>query len=116
MVPWGKLLGGVAGVAMGGPFGGVGGGAVGHAGDEGGLPRVGFLTDAFAVDQLSWALLDGLRNGTEVPIEGGRLQFRPTSRMAGTDMRAPLASTRVTKKRPEEESFVPAPKRVSRNS
>ncbi len=40
MVPWGKLLGGVAGFAMGGPFGAVVGAALGHAADQGGLPRV----------------------------------------------------------------------------
>ncbi len=40
MVPWGKLLGGVAGFAVGGPFGAVVGAALGHAADQGGLPRV----------------------------------------------------------------------------
>lgn len=40
MVPWGKLLGGVAGFAMGGPFGAVVGAALGHAADQGGLPRI----------------------------------------------------------------------------
>jgi len=41
MVPWGKLLGGVAGFAMGGPFGAVVGAALGHAADQGTLPRIG---------------------------------------------------------------------------
>ena len=44
MVPWGKLLGGVAGFAMGGPFGAVVGAALGHAADQGGLPRVSLGT------------------------------------------------------------------------
>ena len=37
---WGKLLGGVAGFALGGPFGAVVGAALGHAADSGGLPRI----------------------------------------------------------------------------
>lgn len=36
---WGKLLGGVAGFAMGGPFGAVIGAALGHAADQG-APRI----------------------------------------------------------------------------
>lgn len=40
MVPWGKLLGGVAGFAMGGPFGAVVGAALGHAADNGSMPRI----------------------------------------------------------------------------
>ena len=36
---WGKLLGGVAGFAMGGPFGAVVGAALGHAADQG-VPRI----------------------------------------------------------------------------
>jgi len=40
MVPWGKLLGGVAGFALGGPFGAVVGAALGHAADQGAVPRV----------------------------------------------------------------------------
>ena len=47
MVPWGKLLGGVAGFALGGPFGAVVGAALGHAADQGTVPRIsmgnGFL-------------------------------------------------------------------------
>lgn len=37
---WGKLLGGVAGFAFGGPLGAVVGAALGHAGDQGALPRI----------------------------------------------------------------------------
>ena len=39
---WGKLLGGVAGMMMGGPFGAVMGAALGHAADQGGLPKLSF--------------------------------------------------------------------------
>jgi DnaJ like chaperone protein len=37
---WGKLIGGVAGLVMGGPFGAVMGAALGHAADQGALPRI----------------------------------------------------------------------------
>jgi DnaJ like chaperone protein len=39
---WGKIIGGMAGFAMGGPFGAVVGAALGHAADSGGMPNVGF--------------------------------------------------------------------------
>jgi DnaJ like chaperone protein len=39
---WGKLLGGIAGFAMGGPFGAMLGAALGHAADGGELPRISF--------------------------------------------------------------------------
>ena len=38
---WGKIIGGVAGFAMGGPFGAVVGAALGHAADNGGLADIG---------------------------------------------------------------------------
>lgn len=38
---WGKLLGGMAGFAMGGPPGAVMGAAFGHAADSGAMPRIG---------------------------------------------------------------------------
>jgi len=38
---WGKIIGGVAGFAMGGPFGAVVGAALGHAADSGGLGDIG---------------------------------------------------------------------------
>ena len=38
---WGKLLGGVAGFAMGGPFGAVVGAALGHAAENGGIGQAG---------------------------------------------------------------------------
>ncbi len=39
---WGKIIGGMAGFAMGGPFGAVVGAALGHAADSGGIPNMGF--------------------------------------------------------------------------
>jgi DnaJ like chaperone protein len=39
---WGKIIGGMAGFAMGGPFGAVVGAALGHAADHGGMPNMGF--------------------------------------------------------------------------
>jgi DnaJ like chaperone protein len=38
---WGKILGGMAGFAMGGPMGALFGAAIGHAADEGGLQAMG---------------------------------------------------------------------------
>ena len=38
---WGKIIGGVAGLAMGGPFGAIAGIALGHAADSGGAGRIG---------------------------------------------------------------------------
>ena len=39
---WGKLLGGIAGFAMGGPIGAMVGAALGHAADGGEMPRMSF--------------------------------------------------------------------------
>ncbi|MEJ1975172.1 MAG: TerB family tellurite resistance protein [Acetobacteraceae bacterium] len=39
---WGKVIGGFAGLVMGGPFGAVMGAALGHAADQGAIPRVAF--------------------------------------------------------------------------
>jgi maltose alpha-D-glucosyltransferase/alpha-amylase len=49
-------------------------------------PRVGYLTDAFAIDSFTRAVLRGLRNSSKLTIEGGALEFRPTSLMAGLDL------------------------------
>ncbi len=50
-------------------------------------PRVGYLTDAFAIDNFSYAVLRGLRASETIAIEGGgTLQFRPTSLMAELDL------------------------------
>ncbi len=45
-------------------------------------PRVGYLTDAFAVDALTRGMIDGLRDSRVMPIDDGELQFRPTVLMA----------------------------------
>lgn len=39
---WGKIIGGMAGFAFGGPFGAVVGAALGHAAERGGMPPGGF--------------------------------------------------------------------------
>ena len=44
-------------------------------------PRVGYLTDAFSLDELTEAMLAGLRDGSRIAIDGGALEFRPTSLM-----------------------------------
>jgi maltose alpha-D-glucosyltransferase/alpha-amylase len=50
-------------------------------------PRVGYLTDAFAVDALTRGMIEGLRDSRVVSLgEEGELQFRPTSRMASLEL------------------------------
>ena len=49
-------------------------------------PRVGYLTDAFAIDAFARAVLRSLRASDVLKIEGGTLEFRPTSLMAALDM------------------------------
>ncbi len=49
-------------------------------------PRVGYLTDAFAIDGFTRAVLRNLRSSAAVAIEGGTLEFRPTSLMAALDL------------------------------
>ena len=51
-------------------------------------PRVGFLTDGFAVDSFSHAMIEAWRAGTVVPLEGAELRFQPTPLMAGLDLPA----------------------------
>ena len=47
-------------------------------------PHLGFLTDAFALDGLTEAMLAGLRTAANVPLpDGAALQFRPTALMEG---------------------------------
>lgn len=55
---WGKLLGGIAGFAMGGPFGAMLGAALGHAADGGQIPRISFGESPFNPARLA-ALLGG---------------------------------------------------------
>ena len=56
-------------------------------------PRVGYLTDAFAIDALTAGLLDGLRTSATIALDGGTLEFRPTARMDTLDL-APDAEIR----------------------
>jgi DnaJ like chaperone protein len=60
---WGKMIGGIAGFAMGGPFGAVVGAALGHAADSGAMPamRMGF-TDFTAFSPARMAALLGRRD------------------------------------------------------
>jgi DnaJ like chaperone protein len=51
---WGKVIGGMAGFAMGGPFGAVVGAALGHAADQGAVPNLRSLPQG---------MLGGLFNG-----------------------------------------------------
>ena len=49
-------------------------------------PRVGYLTDAFAIDRFTRAVLQNLRTSQSIEFEGGRLEFRPTSLMAPLEL------------------------------
>src|SRR4051794_9623319 len=53
---WGKLLGGIAGFAMGGPFGAMVGAALGHAADGAQMPQFSFGTSPFNPARLAAAL------------------------------------------------------------
>ncbi len=44
--------------------------------------RVGYLTDAFALDALTRGMIAGLRDHAVVPLDDGELRFVPTSMMA----------------------------------
>jgi maltose alpha-D-glucosyltransferase/alpha-amylase len=48
--------------------------------------RVGFLTDAFAVDALPIAVLRGLANSAVRPLANGEIRFSPTARLAEIDI------------------------------
>ncbi len=58
---WGKLLGGAAGLVMGGPFGAVMGAALGHAADQGAIPRMR-LPGGFGLNQARIAAMLGGRD------------------------------------------------------
>jgi DnaJ like chaperone protein len=59
---WGKILGGFAGFAMGGPVGALFGAALGHAADQGALPNVaGRLSNGMPFDGARLAALLGRR-------------------------------------------------------
>lgn len=46
--------------------------------------RLGYLTDAIAVESLLRGTLKALKDGAELPVEGGTIRFEPTSRLAET--------------------------------
>jgi len=48
--------------------------------------RVGFLTDAFALDSFARRLIELMAAGARVATEGGELQFNPTSRFASINI------------------------------
>jgi maltose alpha-D-glucosyltransferase / alpha-amylase len=48
--------------------------------------RVGFLTDAFAVDALPLAVMRGLRTSAVRPLAKGEIRFIPTTRLAEIDI------------------------------
>ena len=51
-------------------------------------PRVGLLTDGFAIDTLTRGMLDGFADSRIIPFDDGELQFRPTSMMQTIDLPA----------------------------
>ncbi len=59
---WGKIIGGMAGFAMGGPFGAVVGAALGHAADNGTTPNLRSGFGSFAFDPARLAALLGRRD------------------------------------------------------
>ena len=61
---WGKIIGGVAGFAVGGPFGAVVGAALGHAADQGAVPSMGSLPQG---------LLNGLGGFGNGPLGPARI-------------------------------------------
>jgi maltose alpha-D-glucosyltransferase/alpha-amylase len=50
--------------------------------------RVGFLTDAFALDALPRAVLRGLAREAALPLSAGEIRFLPTARFAATSFPA----------------------------
>ena len=59
---WGKVIGGMAGFAMGGPFGAVVGAALGHAADSGAVPHMRMGLSDFAFSPARIAALLGRRD------------------------------------------------------
>jgi maltose alpha-D-glucosyltransferase/alpha-amylase len=49
-------------------------------------PRVGYLTDGFAIDSFARAVMRSLRDSSVLKLPQGTLQFRPTSLMATLDL------------------------------
>ena len=48
--------------------------------------RMGYLTDAIAVERLLRGTLRALKAGGELPIDGGVIRFEPTARLAETEI------------------------------
>jgi maltose alpha-D-glucosyltransferase/alpha-amylase len=48
--------------------------------------RVGYLTDAFAIDGLVRGLMEGLRTQRRMKLPSGEIEFRPSSRLAALDL------------------------------
>ena len=60
-------------------------------------PRVGFLTDAFALDPLAWSWLGAMREATVVELDGeGEIRFVPTSRLAEIEIPADARIRRLS--------------------
>ena len=51
-------------------------------------PRLGYLTDAFALDALARGVVDLLRAGKPVPASDGEVRFVPTAQLASLDIPA----------------------------
>ncbi|MBC7800735.1 MAG: maltose alpha-D-glucosyltransferase [Gemmatimonadaceae bacterium] len=49
-------------------------------------PRVGYLTDAFAVDAMARGIITALRDGAVVSLDDGELRFIPSGPMATLDL------------------------------
>ena len=56
-------------------------------------PRVGFLTDGFAVDALTRGMIEAWRAAAVLPVDAAELRFLPTSRMDSLEL-APDAEIR----------------------
>jgi maltose alpha-D-glucosyltransferase/alpha-amylase len=48
--------------------------------------RVGYLTDAFALDGLARGIMQGLRDRRHIALGKGELQFRPSTRLASLEL------------------------------
>src|SRR5271157_908781 len=59
---WGKIIGGMAGFAMGGPFGAVVGAALGHAADSGTMPNMRAGMGSFGFGPAQVAAMLGRRD------------------------------------------------------
>lgn len=70
---WGKIIGGVAGFAMGGPLGAMAGMALGHAAESGGLQRIGAAGMNAATGQARARLGGGLGGAAAPAISRDQL-------------------------------------------